>query len=283
MKKILLLLGIIIINTFFNFAYATNNVAKTNPSQNIHVAFTIDNNYSLYATLAINSILRNNTSNSNYTFYIVETDLTDKNIKKMKDFVEKRGHKIEFIDVDPSIVDKGHDFFDSEQWAGRLNNIALARILLPDLLPKNLNKVLYLDADIMVCGDLLKLYNTKLGNYPLAMAKDPWVSDYTFIKMPKAYYNSGVILMDLNLWRKYNITKKLLNYVDKNFIRFIPNPKQSTYFNFPDQDLINVVLQRQIKPISNFYNSFRTIHYNPKTKEGTVIVHWTGHNKPWFY
>lgn len=47
-------------------------------AENINVAFTIDNNYPIFTMLVINSILRNNTSNSDYTFYVIENNLTAK-------------------------------------------------------------------------------------------------------------------------------------------------------------------------------------------------------------
>ena len=210
--------------------------------------------------------------------------MTEKNMNKMKTFVEKRGQKIEFINVDTSSIDKGYDFFASPQWNGRISNIAIARLLLPDLLPKSINKVLYLDADILVQRDLKPLYNYNLAGYSTAMAKDPWWPEYDFVKLKKPYFNSGVILMDLKLWRERKITQQMLNYIEKNFTRFIPNNDSKTYFNFPDQDLINVVLQGKIKTLPQTYNNFREVYdiFGDENELGTIL-HWVGHGKPWIY
>ena len=66
---------------------------------NINVVFTIDNNYPIYTMLLINSILKNNISNSKYTFWVIEPDITPKNKAKMKKFVEDFGQEINFIDI----------------------------------------------------------------------------------------------------------------------------------------------------------------------------------------
>ena len=71
MKKLFLI--------FLFFLFLINPVSAKNNKMN--VLFTIDNNYAVYTLLSINSILLNNTSNSKYTFYIIETDLSDKNKK----------------------------------------------------------------------------------------------------------------------------------------------------------------------------------------------------------
>ncbi len=272
--------GLIVVIFLCLISPANSVLAKSN----INIAFTIDNNYPLFAMLAINSILKNNVSESDYMFYIVETNMTEENINEMKTFVEKRGQKIEFINVDTSSIDKGYDFFASPQWNGRISNIAIARLLLPDLLPKSVNKVLYLDADILVQRDLKPLYNYNFAGYSTAMAPDPWLPEYDFVKFKKPYFNSGVMLMDLKLWRERKITQQMLKYVDKNFIRFVPNEDNRTYFNFPDQDLINIVLQGKIKQLPQTYNNFREVYdiFGDENELGTIL-HWVGHGKPWIY
>ena len=274
MKKILILF-FVVLGLFFTSL-------KVHAKENINIAFTIDNNYSTFAMLAINSIMINNSSESDYSFFVIESDLSDQNKQKMEEFVAKRDAKIEFIDVDTSIIDHGYDFFASDQWNGRINSIALARILLPDLLPKSLSRIIYLDADIIVIKDLLQLWNANIGGYPVGMVEDPWTPSYDFINMKKPYYNSGVMVMDLNFWRQRNITKQLLDYIDKNIVRFIPNGNSLSYFNFPDQDLINVVLKGNIKKLPKYFNSSRQYWYDYGTDTATII-HFVGHGKPWIY
>ena len=175
-------------------------------AENINVAFTIDNNYPIFTMLVINSILRNNTSNSDYTFYVIENNLTAKNKLKMQKYVNKRKQTVEFINVDTSIIDEGNWFF---WFSNRITSIAMARILIPDILPKQVQKVIYMDADTLVLSDLKDLYDIDLDGKAFGMTENIAESDRKIAK----YYNSGVILMDLNKCRAENSTLKMLNFV----------------------------------------------------------------------
>lgn len=249
-------------------------------AQEINIAFNIDNNYPLFAMLAINSILQNNDSNSHYNFYIVENNVTEKNKEKMKEYVTKRGQNIEFINIDTSIIDNGETFTGFNP--GHVTKIAMARILLPDLLPKNIHRVIYLDSDICAFSDLKELYNIDLGDKLAGLVLD---SDQTYYlgKFPlkSGYYNSGVILIDLDKWRKANMANQLLSFVQNNRNRFVDIGAADFVFTYPDQDLINILLNGKIKTLPKKWNTFfNTI---PAVTDDVGIVHYIGPIKPWHY
>ncbi len=244
----------------------------------INVAFTVDKNYHLFTMLTINSILKNNTSNSDYMFYIVESDFSERQKLQMQKYVEDRGHEVTFININTDVLDKGINFFDSRQWLGRLTSISIARILLPDLLPKDVKRVLYLDADILVLKDLLPLYNTRLNGKVAGMIPDGMTPEYSFHKFKSPYFNSGVILMDLDLWRKQALSKQMLSYLHNNIDKFTPKKDSYTYFNFPDQDLINLFLKGKVKLLDDKYNHKDTSNH---ATLHVVIIHFIGECKPW--
>lgn len=248
--------------------------------ETINIAFTIDKNYPVFTLLAINSILKNNHSNSDYHFYIVESNLSKRQMKFMTDYIEKRGQNVSFIDVDTEILDKGIDIFQTRQWLGRINSISLARILLGDLLPKDVEKVLYLDGDILVLRDLKILYETPFDGKVAVMAKDGSLPKYSFYEFEAPYFNSGMILMNLNVWREQQISKNLLAYLNNNMDLFIPKESSSDYYNYPDQDLINYCLKGKIKEISDIWNY---AHMLGEYHEAIGIVHFLSQYKPWVY
>lgn len=248
--------------------------------ETINIAFTIDKNYPVFTLLAINSILKNNHSNSDYHFYIVESNLSKRQMKFMTDYIEKRGQNVSFIDVDTEVLDKGIDMFNTRQWLGRINSISLARILLGDLLPKDVEKVLYLDGDILVLRDIKELYDTPFDGKVAVMARDNALPYYSFYTFEYPYFNSGVILMDLNVWRKQQISKNLLAYLNDNMDLFIPKESSSDYYNYPDQDLINYCLKGKIKEISDMWNY---AHMLGEYHEAIGIVHFLSQYKPWVY
>lgn len=113
--------------------------------------------------------------------------------------------------------------------------------MLADYLPQNVNKVLYLDGDILVLKDLKLLYDVNLNGKAVGMCDNQLVPEYKMYKFEKPYFNSGVILIDLNLWRKQKLSEKCLKYLHENIDNFIPNSDTETYFLYPDQDLINII------------------------------------------
>lgn len=265
--------------------------AKTESKAHIDIAFTIDNNYPVFTLLAINSILKNNYSKSDYTFYIVENNVTDKNKEMMRKFVEENHQKIEFINVDTYIIDQGKNFF---KFSGRITPIAFARILLPDLLP-NLDKVLYLDSDILVTIDLKPLFETNIKNYNAGMAlnvtKDNGALD--LYKFKHGYYNSGVILMNLKKCRQDNSPQKMIEFLRKNeekfdfnkdyYDDFSPNKKKKSYWLYPDQDLINIVWDGKIKKLPQKWNNQCIWGESIEDPIAEGIYHYIGSLKPWEY
>ena len=266
MKKLIVLLIIL----FFSLPVP----AKENT---VNVAFAIDNNYPIFTLLAINSILLN--SDASYTFFIVENNLTDKNKKKMRQYVRRKNQNIEFIHIDTKKIDDGDNLF---AFSNRITPIAIARILLPDLLPDDVHRVLYLDGDILVNGDLQVLYNSDLCGRPAGMALNIATNNfYKFIDFKSKYYNSGMILMDLDKWREDDISAKMLSYLKSNKKKFIyEGVDDDSLFLYPDQDLINVILLGKITTLPQKWNN-QTIDYVILDKDINGVIHYIGDVKPW--
>ena len=249
-------------------------------AKNINVALTIDNNYPIYDLLLINSIIKNNISHSDYTFYIVEDNLTDKNKEKMKKFVEKNNQNIEFIHFDTESIDQGKYIFT---FSNRITPIAIARIMLPEILPKDIDKVLYLDGDMLVTADIKPMYETDLGNYYVGMVKNINDMQYPMHIFKKGYFNSGLILMNLPKWRTDKISEKMVEFLQNNMNDFIYNKKsEKPAFLYPDQDLINIVLEGKIKKIDDKWNN-QTLRKSVLNESTEGIYHYIASIKPWHF
>ena len=275
MKKIFLI-------AFIFFFFPLMSSAKEAP---LNVIFTIDNNYPVMTMITIESILDHNWSNSDYIFYVIENNITNKNKKMMRDFVEKRNQQIEFLHVDTNKLDKNGDLFD---FSNRITSIACARILIPELLPKTAHKALYMDSDIIVTRDLKDLYKTNLKNKSAGMIlnHDQKNGAEKLYKFRHGYYNSGVILFNLDACRKNNTSKRMLAFLDKNREKFISKDKKNydNKWKFPDQDLINVVWDNEIKTIpTNWNNQCVNGACQLYVYKNEGIIHYLGSEKPWDY
>ena len=169
----------------------------------------------------------------------------------------------------------------------RYTEAASLRLILPELLPE-LDRVLYLDCDIIVRQDLARLWEeTDLGdNYLAAIYEAPIEQQAERFRAlgcdPNRYFNSGFLLMNLAQMRIEKVSEKLLEAC------------RVPYLEFPDQDALNQVCQGRVLPLSPLYNSIRTF-FIPKYKPDFVrqygeelwdkvqreaTIHYTG-GKPW--
>ena len=172
---------------------------------------------------------------------------------------------------------------------------AMARLFAPQVLPKSVKRCLYLDCDTIVCGDIGELYHTELGSCLTAMVMEPTVysemKEAIGMKKDDAYFNSGVILMDLEGWRRGQLLQKMLE--------FYGNHAGSLFAC--DQDTINGTLKGRIlslPPKYNFFTNYRYFHYYTllglcgayeqvgkaafgEAKRSPVIIHYLGDERPW--
>ena len=169
---------------------------------------------------------------------------------------------------------------------------ALLKFYIPQILD-DINKVIYIDSDVLILHNLNELYNIDLeNNYAAAIIDNQTISGKeTHLKKLnfkfEAYFNSGVMLLNLALMRKNNITDKLIDY------------RLNKYNHFMDQDAFNMVIGDNVKYISLKYNclncffrilDIKTLEELHKEKlfsniednyRNAVILHIGGKEKPW--
>ena len=163
------------------------------------------------------------------------------------------------------------------------------RLLASRLLPDTLDRVLYLDPDILVLNPLRPLWETDLeGNLFAAAAhtgKTELANSVNRMRLNSGsdYYNSGVLLMDLAAARREIAPEEIFRYVADHKKELL----------LPDQDLLNALYGRRILPLDDAlwnydarnYNNYRLrsagAHDLPWVMEHTAILHFCGRRKPW--
>lgn len=163
------------------------------------------------------------------------------------------------------------------------------RLLAHQMLPQSLHQVLYLDADLLCINDLSSLYNTSLDDKLFASAIHASLTNTTDVINKirlqnfgaEGYYNSGVLLMNLDLMRQEIDAEKIFDYIRRHILLL------------PDQDILNALYSERIKTIPDQLYNFDT--RNSKIYEtisfgkwdldwvikNTVILHYCGREKPW--
>ncbi|MCQ2789231.1 MAG: glycosyltransferase family 8 protein [bacterium] len=265
------------------FCIKTSNFEKkeiTQQHQNtVNIYFNIDNNYVDYFLVTAFSIFKNNKSKSNIHIFLVEDNITEKNKQRITDFVEKK-HKqkidiIHFSNYEKILNPQKYHYIDF------ISKISFARILVGSLIPQNIDKVLYLDADILVREDISKLYNINIDNFTVAMT--PYIEE----RSPLGKYNGGVVLINLKKWREEKAEEKVLEYTKKALSEI-----KETDTNIPpiDQDAYNIIFKNKILSLDSKWNTASFMYFqnvlNHSTNEikwndKAYINHYYGYIKPW--
>jgi lipopolysaccharide biosynthesis glycosyltransferase len=180
--------------------------------------------------------------------------------------------------------DKIGKFFVSRH----ISKEAYLRIFAPDVLPPEIDRVLYLDADLVVLDDLRELWHTKLDGTLLAAAPDLFGQERRHalgIPDTRPYVNSGMLLLSLDGWRREGVTARLVRHIEE------AGPSLELH----DQDAINAVLHDAIRIVDRRWNvqtpMFRAVRRCfPEDFEAIreacrrpAIVHFSGPQKPWLF
>ena len=239
-------------------------------SNNIHLVLASDNNYAQHLGVTMVSILENNHLKSNIVFHILENNLDQESKEKLKIIKDKYSCQLFFYNIQEQEI---KDFPDM----GYVGKTTYLRLFIPQILPKDIDRVIYLDCDLIVLNDLKKLYQLELQGKSLAAIKDVKSEDILrifFYPGIKKYFNSGVLLIDVNAWRKKNITKKAIDFITKY-------QKQITS---SDQDVLNCLFIDDWLEIDKIYNlDLKHDKIDKLPPQDTVIFHYSDRIKPWSY
>ena len=245
----------------------------------INIVSSSNDLYCNYLIAMINSAIHN-TPDTIINLVILMADLSEVNQKLItKTFSKETNLKIKFIKIDKeqfkNVILKTYASSSYE---------AYARLLLPELL-SDLDKILYLDADMIVLNNLNLLFETNMKGYPLAAVNDInnnsiKIFEFLFkIKKAKSYFNSGALLMDLNQLRKDKFTEKALDFISTTKIPY----------KFFDQDILNyffhnnylkldyrwnVQLYEEIASTKYWHTTMNELEYK-LTKISPFIIHYT--------
>lgn len=237
----------------------------------VNIAFCINEKYVEQLIVVLWSIMKNLTTGRNVNVWIVSSDMSDasKNYLRKLRLGFKNLH-LSFLDIDAkelTQLPRTIDYISTETYY---------RYLLPNLLP-NIDKILYMDADIVVNGDISPLYDTDLANCYIAGAADSYIAAINHkpqigLDNSELYVNAGVLLMNLKQMRTDNIPQKLID-TTKNM---------ASKVKYQDQDIINIVCRGKILEFDSIYNytSHNILKEKSKYKHA-VVIHYTGKNKPW--
>lgn len=241
-------------------------------SKTLDIAFSVNNRYAQYLGATILSILAHHPKEEVrvHILYkeIAQSILQDlDNLAQQTPNLELHFHLLE--DQQFSAIPVRTEQFPIESFS---------RFLLPELLA-DLDRILYLDVDILVHGNLMELFQTDLEGYALGAVVEAdifkyyqWYLDSLGFSPNDAYFSSGVLLMDLDKMRQNGTTNQLIAMA----------LEKAQDYNFPDQDILNLYYKGNFKQLSPAYNYTDVRKQNRELATDEIIIeHFNGDIKAW--
>lgn len=215
----------------------------------LNVVFASDENYVPYLSVALISLLKNNYNDfDTINIFILDNGITKNSQKKLLTISEEYNSNLIFIK--PKMEELTN--LNSEI-SSRLPLSTFSRLFLDKLLPHSIDKVIYMDCDILVLDSIKNMYNNNLKDYFCAGVIEqvqPAIKKQIKFKEKDNYINAGIILINLDRWRKENVSEK--------FIKFI-NTHPKLYD--ADQSVINGSLKNEILFLNPRYNLVSRYHF----------------------
>ncbi|KAG5044109.1 hypothetical protein AAZX31_03G197400 [Glycine max] len=253
----------------------------------VHVAITLDVDYLRGSIAAVHSILHNSLCPENIFFHFLVSDTN------LQTLVESTFPNLKFnvYFFDPNIV--AHLISSSVRQALE-QPLNYARNYLVDLLESCVERVIYLDSDLVVVDDVAKLWSASLdsraigapeychANFTKYFTAGFWSESRlsgTFAQRRACYFNTGVMVMDLVKWRKEGYTKRIERWMEIQ--------KSDRIYELGSLPPFLLVFAGHVAPIEHRWNqhglggdnvkgSCRDLHPGPVS-----LLHWSGSGKPW--
>lgn len=259
----------------------------------MNIVCATDNNFVQHCCVMLVSVLMNN---EDVTVYLLTEGLTPDNERIISEEVTARGGKVHFCIVDPTVIDRFP--MPSGAELAHISRATYYRLLIPELLPREVGKVLYLDCDIVVNHSIADLWNIDLTGYALAAVPSVGFGREAArlgYPMEYGYFNAGVTLINVDYFRQHDVSRKLMEYIASNY----------DHIKFHDQDTLNAVLYDQYLHLEAQWNMTPNVYDSDYPQHGDrvdgrmvndyaadkrnafahkadpTIVHFASHPKPW--
>lgn len=251
----------------------------------IPVVFATNDNFTLFCYIAVYSLIKNTSSSNLYKIYILETDLCEDN-RKMLEGLTRENVQVECVDIS--------GFTEHVELKGslHLSQETYYRLFIPLIFPQY-EKILYLDADMLILSDVAKLYETKIDGYPAGAVQDVIChilqahSESIGLSDVRKTFNAGVLLINTVEFEKQKIREKCLALLSEDYRR------KERKLIFADQDALNIVLYENHYRLDGKWNYqpqylWRVEEIMDDVREKYVrdandaaVLHYSGDRKPW--
>ena len=252
------------------------------------IVICINKQYLMPAGVMLCSLFENN-KEERITVHAMLGEGGDQCVKPLQDMTERYHQTILFYDMkDVRTDDFPVGLYFQEPF---ITKEAYFRLFVMDVLPQTLEKVLYLDVDMVICSSIRELWDIDISDVAVGAVPDCFHQDIhetnrIGYEVGLGIFNSGVLLINLSYWREHDVMKEFVAYARE----------AKDHLKYHDQDILNYVFRHckkelpirfNLQTIHMYYDRFRYLHFRliEEVKEAfrhPVIIHYTGPEKPWY-
>ena len=251
----------------------------------IRILCATDNAYIPYYGIMLTSLFETNRAEL-FEVYVLTSGLNEGSAGLLQDLFSSYSNELFLVHIDDKML------ADCPIRPG--DHVSLAtyyRLIAAKVLPNDIEKILWLDGDLIINGPIRELWETNLGNLAIAAATDESYCQqdiYRRLQLDASipYTSAGVLLINLAYWRAHDVATRFMECIRLHREKLL----------FHDQDTLNIVLQNEkaLLPLTwNFQSGFIASWIYPTYPESFQrqilqastnprIIHYSGPSKPWF-
>lgn len=203
------------------------------------------------------------------TVYLLNHSLGYEDITALKQYLMNR------LNIDMISLDMNISLIEKLPVRAHFSTEMYYRIIAQYVLPDTLDRILWLDADIIINGDISVFYNQDFNDMCLVVCANgnpnEEIKKKMGIKKEHIYFNSGVLLINLEKLRDYRNMDEILKVCESVRDKLVN----------PDQDILNLLYQGQVKYADEHIYNWQIHAMKEPLKPDVKIIHYTGPNKPW--
>ncbi len=227
-----------------------------------------DNHYTILLAALLKSIELNHKSNERIVVYIIEDGIFSKNKTKLINSFHSETFDFRWLSLADAIPEGIELPLDNSSWPLNM----YGRLFIPHFIESGMQKVIYLDVDMIMEVDISELWNVHLKGNIVGAVQDPriltfnnsWggIRNHVALKLHQdtKYFNTGLLVIDIEEWRRFKVGEKVVDCITQ----------YTEFANFPDQYGLNIVLVNNWLELSPLWNHFA----DSKTKVKPKIIHY---------
>ena len=245
----------------------------------IHVVTSADNLYACHLGVMLTSLFSSSAGKTAFTVTVLDGGISRKDVDILTRLAESYRASISFVAMD-------RYQFKHYPLSNHIRQAAYYRISVSEIVDSSVRKVLYLDCDIIIKEDITELWDTDINRYSAAAVEEPYFDRHEDLLLPAdaVYFNSGVLLINLERWRANRIGDKAHAFILKH----------PDVLLLHDQDALNAVLYGEWLPLHPKWNlqtdMFGLCPLSSSPDQAVheavahpAVIHFTTSSKPWHY